>query len=213
MKQYQTTLKYEPDLSTAYSNYLMTLNYSNMSCEDIFVEHKHWGRIQSTSSEQANNPQIINKQRLSIGYVSPDLHDHPVGFLIKPVLQNHDRSKFKVFCYSDSDTKNPFTKALQASVDVWRDTNGMANQDIASQVQKDNIDILIDLSGHSANNRLQVFVEKPAPVQITYLGYPTTTGLPQMDYVISDRWLDDDSAENRYVEKLYKLDKHYFPSL
>jgi predicted O-linked N-acetylglucosamine transferase (SPINDLY family) len=208
LTQYQTALKYQPELSTAYSNYLMTLNYSTKTCEEIFEEHRHWGRIQPVTSEQAGKPE--NKQKLSIGYVSPDLHDHPVGFLMKPVLEHHDKSKFKVFCYSDSDTSNPFTKGLQASVDVWRDTTGMANQDVASQIKNDGVDILIDLSGHSANNRLQVFVEKPAHVQVTYLGYPTTTGLTQMDYIISDHWLENDNAENRYVEKLYSMDRPFF---
>ena len=123
-------------------------------------------------------------RRLRIGYVSPDFWQHPVGYFIEPVIRGHNRRNVEVFCYSDVVSPDALTERLRPASDHSRDIKGLDHAAVANMIRMDQIDILIDLAGHTARNRLLVFARKPAPVQATYLGYVNTTGLRAMDYII-----------------------------
>ena len=117
------------------------------------------------------------RDRLRLGFISPDLARHPVGYFLVPVLENLRNDRHETICYSDRIVKDDMTHRLQAASTEWRDVNGMNHERLADQVRADRIDILFDLAGHTAHNRLLVFVRKPAPIQISWIGYVGTTGL------------------------------------
>ncbi len=131
-----------------------------------------------------------------------------VAYFIEPVFACHDKSQFEIFCYSNNSKKDTFTERLIADVDHWRPCANMADDEMARCIQADGIDILVDLSGHTAHNRLLVFARKPAPIQITYLGYPGTSGLTAMDYRLTDQYTEpaeDSRADRYYTEELLRL--------
>ncbi len=147
-------------------------------------------------------------RRLKIGYVSGDFREHAVAYFIEPVFANHDKSHFEIFCYSNSSKHDAFTDRLIAESDHWRPCLSMSDDELAKRIQADGIDILVDLAGHTAYNRLLVFARKPAPIQITYLGYPGTSGLSAMDYRLTDNYTepqDGAGADQYYTETLLRL--------
>lgn len=145
-------------------------------------------------------------RRLRIGYVSPDFRAHPVGWLMEPLLANHDRGQFNVFCYSDVRSPDPQTGVLRRLSGSWRETTGMSDPAFVDAVRSDRIDILIDLSGHFAENRLVAFAAKPAAIQATFLNYPDTTGVPAMDFRLTDDVSDPvGMTEALHVERLVRL--------
>src|SRR5205823_5704581 len=119
--------------------------------------------------------------------VSGDLKQHPVGLFMRPVLKLHDRSKFEVHCYFNGEKGDPATQVLRQSSDHWHRIGELTDADAASLIRSHQIDVLVDLSGHTDNTRLPVFARRAAPVQATWLGYLNTTGLQTMDYRICDR--------------------------
>jgi protein O-GlcNAc transferase len=145
-------------------------------------------------------------RRLRIGYVGPTLRMNVIGLYLEPVLECHDRSAFEIVCYSDADRPDEVTARLRQHADLWHETAKLSDAELAAQVRRDRIDILVDLNLHMAASRLLMFARRPAPVQIAYLGYPTTTGLAAMDYAVSDVHLDPPGAgEQFYTEKLLRL--------
>lgn len=152
--------------------------------------------------------QISAGERLRIGYVSPDLRNHPVGYFIEPLLANHDRTRFEIHCFSNVLVPDDLTNRLRQHVDAFHDVKiGVSTfADLDAFVRSQQIDILIDLAGHTGGNCLQLFARKPAPVQITYLGYPNTTGLEAIDFLITDSIVDPPgSSDAYYSEKLLRL--------
>jgi predicted O-linked N-acetylglucosamine transferase (SPINDLY family) len=131
---------------------------------------------------------------------------HSVGRFLLPLLVHHDRQAFEIAAYSSSPREDAMTKRLRACVDVWRNITNCDDAQAAEQIRADGIDVLIDLSAHTGQNRLLVFCRKPAPVQVTWLGYPGTTGLSAMDYRLSDPYLDPPGqGDEFYAEKTLRL--------
>ena len=143
--------------------------------------------------------------------MSPDFKYHPVGIFLGPLLGLHDHSRFEVFCYADVRTPDGFTARLRSYADEWRDTSKLTDEQLAQQIRNDQIDVLIDLTMHMAGSRLLAFARKPAPVQVTYLAYCSTTGLEAMDYRLSDPYLDPPGIdESVYSEKTVRLPRTYW---
>jgi predicted O-linked N-acetylglucosamine transferase (SPINDLY family) len=142
---------------------------------------------------------------LRIGYVSGDFQQHPVGFLLARVLEAHDRAGFEIFCYANSANVDHVTERLKRAADHWRDIVGLSNPDCAAMIRRDRIDVLIDLSGHTAKNRLPMFALRPAPVQASWLGYFGTTGLPAMDYSLMDNAAAPPGEERWFTEAIVRL--------
>jgi len=160
---------------------------------------------------QANihNQASTSHHKLKIGYVSPDFKRHPVGKFIAPIIQHHDRQQFEVYCYGEIRKVDEVTEEIKASCDHWRSTLGLTDAEVIEQIQQDQIDILIDLAGHTEDNRLPIFFAKPAPIQASYLGYFATTGIPTIDYWITDHHLHPVETEEKTSETIWRLPRCY----
>jgi len=156
-------------------------------------EHQRWNRqfsdpVKEFVRPQANDPTAA--RRLRIGYVSPDFRDHPVGRYLLPLLERHDREQFEILCYSGVARPDWLTGRLRALAGGWRTTLGISDARLAEMIREDRVDILVDLALHTLENRLPVFAHRPAPVQVTWLGYPGSPGLPSIGYRLTDAWMD-----------------------
>lgn len=213
---YQKIIGLAPDHSFAHSNLLFTMNYHpSLSPEQIFTEHCRWGEMHTPSRDKLlatrSNVQKTHHTPLRIGYVSPDFRQHPLAFFIGDVLAKHNRGIFEITCYSNVANPDSVTDNLQNLPDRWRKIHGLDDIEVCKLVRQDKIDILVDLAGHTADNRLTLFALKPAPVQITYLGHPSTTGLKSIDYRITDSWCDPPGMTERYnSEELVRLPHAFF---
>lgn len=209
ISQYQELFKIAPNHRMGWDNYLYFLNFLP-TADPTFIsdEHKRWGRRPDPGAAQrglARKFDIRNKQRLKIGYVSPDFRSHSVSYFLEPILANHRPENVEVYCYAELQKADAVTHRLRSLGHHWRTTTGASDTEVAKLVSDDGIDVLIDLAGHSSGNRLEVFSYRPAPVQVTYLGYPSTTGHPEIDYLLTDAWADPQGTEKYFVEKLVRL--------
>jgi protein O-GlcNAc transferase len=147
-------------------------------------------RASSTSSERGHENDRTPDRRLRIGYVSADFHEHASAFFLDPLLSNHDHDRFEIFCYAQQPVPDAHTRRFEAIADYWRNTADLSEDELAEKIRADQIDILVDLKLHTANNRLLVFARKPAPVQVSWLGYPGTSGLETIRWRLTDPYLD-----------------------
>ena len=181
---------------------------------ELYREHRKWNErfakpLESLRKPHENDPSP--DRRLRVGFVSPDLNQHPVGRFMMPLMQNLDRKQVEVFCYSDGRRVDWMAAEFERLADTWRKTLGMTDERVADLVRTDRIDILIDLTMHTKDSRLSVFAMKPAPVQATYLAYCGTTGVDAIDYRISDPYLDPPGTDERfYAEKTVRLPHSYW---
>jgi FkbM family methyltransferase len=192
------------------SNLLFLLNYlPDISTAEVAAAHQAWNArwalpLASAANHAGNDRDP--ERRLRIGYVSTDFRTHSVSFFMEPILAHHDRSRFEIVAYHSSTDFDVVTQRLKASVDAWRDVPTMSDQDLAELIRSDRIDILVDLNGHTGHNRLLSFARQPAPVQVSYLGYPNTTGLTTIQYRISDAIADPPGvSETLSSETLLRL--------
>ena len=195
------------DSLSAYSGQLLLRHYQwQNSPEILYKYHRQFAdQLEKKNVCQFNIKDYSNQAKINIGYVSSDFKKHPVGFFIYPVLQNHDQSSFNIFCYSTTKQLDDMTKNIKKIIYKWTDIRSLSNEAICEIIQKDRIHILVDLAGHTTNNRLAIFAMKPAPIQVSYLGYPGTTGIQQIDYRITDQWADPPGAGKYYAEKLLRM--------
>ena len=200
----------KPDYAKAHSILLFSLNYHDkMTAGELFAAHRDWnerfGRQVPVPAAYANDREV--GRRLKIGYVSPDFRQHSVAYFIEPLLREHDRRAVEVFCYADVIQPDAVTTRLQRYADHWLVTVGLSDDELVERIRTDGIDILVDLAGHTAKNRLGVFARKPAPVQVTWLGYPNTTGLEAIDYRLVDAVTDPPSQADPWTsETLVRLE-------
>jgi predicted O-linked N-acetylglucosamine transferase (SPINDLY family) len=200
----------DPNFSEAGSKLLMTLHYHpGYTAQDLAEEQRRWDLRHAEPLKQFILPHANDKnpdRRLRIGYVSPDFRDHVVGRNVWPMLERHDHKEFEIYAYANSKTPDAMTQRMRALTDQWRDIVNFSDEDVARRIRDDQIDILVDLTLHTAGNRLLVFARKPAPVQVTYAGYPGSTGLTAIDYRLSDPYLDPPGMdESIYSEKTIRL--------
>lgn len=201
-------LRLHPDFAKLHTSYMTLLNRAGADPALILDAHCRWaerfGASLPADVEYRNPPQ--SERRLRIGYVSADFRRHAVSHFVLPLLEHHDPARLDVYCYSNTPKTDDITRRCETLASHWRDIVALPDAAAAELIRSDGIDILIDLSGHTSGNRLGLFARKPAPVQITYLGYPATTGLSQMDYRLTDGRADPCGAsEARYVERLLRL--------
>ncbi len=197
---YRQALLIKPDFVDAHSNLLACLNYEiEVMQADIIGEAREWDRRHASAFTGTSNHDNDRSpdRRIRIGYVSPDMRRHSVSYFFEPLLAAHDSSVVETFCYADVAAPDATTRCLEGHADHWRMTIGMDDQTLADTIRADGIDILVDLAGHTAKNRLLVFARRPSPVQVTWLGYPNTTGLTAMDYRLVDAVTDpvDEASE------------------
>jgi predicted O-linked N-acetylglucosamine transferase (SPINDLY family) len=204
-----------PQHAVAHSNLLYALNYLlDISSETLLAEHLQWAHQHAEPLTALRKPHLNDRspeRRLRIGYVSPYFYEHSINYFVEPMIAAHDHAAFEIFCYSDTSSPDRATKRLRAATDQWRDTRGLSDERLAEQVRDDRIDILVDLTGHIAGSRLLAFARKPAPVQVTYLGYQNTTGMAAIDYRLTDSYADPPGQTDAfYTEKLVRLPRSFF---
>ncbi|MCW5314225.1 tetratricopeptide repeat protein [Nostoc sp. KVJ3] len=221
---FQETLLINPDYHPGNSNLLYALNYSPAhSPATVAAAHHQWGqqvakvfhqkslsKVQNRSVERSparSVPQESPKsQILRVGYVSPDFRQHSVTYFFEPILSHHDPTQVEIFCYANVPNPDAVTERLRSLCPNWRDVYNLDDDQLADLVRLDGIDILVDLAGHTGSNRLPMFIRQPAPIQVTYLGYPNTTGLVNMDYRLTDSWADPPGlTDEYYTEKVIRL--------
>jgi protein O-GlcNAc transferase len=211
---FQKGLEAHPNHALMHSNLLLALHYTpGVPPETVFKAHKEWSRrhadpLLPAGKRHANlrDPE----RRLRVGYVSPDLCAHSVAFFAEPLIREHDRSRFEVFCYHTAARTDAFTERLKEMANGWRSLVGVDDARAAAAIEADGIDILVDLAGHTANNRLPLFARKPAPVQVSWLGYPDTTGMGAIDYRLSDAITEPEGIADRLsAERIVRLPRGF----
>ncbi|CAA0837831.1 Probable UDP-N-acetylglucosamine--peptide N-acetylglucosaminyltransferase SPINDLY [Striga hermonthica] len=212
VEAYEQCLKIDPDSRNAGQNRLLALNYIYEGADDkLYETHRDWGRRFLRLFPQYNSWDNIKdpERPLVIAYVSPDYFTHSVSYFIEAPIIYHDYANYKVVVYSavvKADAKtNRFRDRVLKNGGTWRDIYGIDEKKVASLVREDKIDILVELTGHTANNKLGMMACRPAPVQVTWIGYPNTTGLPTIDYRITDALADPVDTKQKHVEELVRL--------
>ena len=213
---YRRAAALAPEDGAAHLDLLFTLNFDHRRTpEEIFREHRAYGaRHGAPFGAPSHAPHVPRdgQRPLRIGYVSGDFYRHAVASFFEPVLANHSRDAFDIVLYSNTLEEDAVTERFRrlAGAGQWRTVTRASDDEMAQMVREDGIDILVDLSGHTAENRLGVFMRKPAPVQATYLGYPNTTGIPAIDYRLTDAWADPPGlADSLHTEKLVRLPRGF----
>ncbi|HEX5418982.1 MAG TPA: tetratricopeptide repeat protein [Gammaproteobacteria bacterium] len=215
LASYRRAIALRPELSALHSNLLLALHYHpDCSPEELAREHRQWAarHVAPLASERRPHANDRRPDRtLRIGYVSPDFRDHSVARFMLPILQQHDREQLAVFAYSDVTRPDAVTELIRGNVDTWRNICTLSDAQLAEVVRDDRIDILVDLAAHSGRNRLVTFARKPAPVQVTYLAYCSTTGVDAIDYRLTDRFLDPPDGDlSHYSERSIRLPDCYW---
>lgn len=206
---YRQALTLKPDDAAIYGKLLFTLNYHpDQSAEAIFSAYQEFDRrfglphrASRRSHENVRNPE----RRLRIGYVSPDFRQHSTRHFLEPLLANHDHELFEIVAYAELKHEDALTTVYRGLVDRWVPTAGLSDDALAERIRADGIDILIDLAGHTAGNRLGVFARRPAPVSVTWMGYGYTTGLSAIDYFLTDTVMAPPGCEHLFAERLWRL--------
>jgi protein O-GlcNAc transferase len=207
---FRQAIALDPDNALIDSNLVFALQFDPAcDAQAILEENRRWNRrhaeplgrfIQAHSNDRNPN------RRLRIGYFGADFREHCQSFFTIPLLSNHDRNTFEIFCYANVARPDDKTERIRRLCDGWLSIAGMTDQEAAQKIREDRIDILVDLTLHMANNRMLLFAQKPAPVQVTWLGYPGTTGLSTMDYRLTDPYLDPPGCNDQfYVETSIRL--------
>lgn len=190
------------------SNLLFLLTHKLDDPAQLYEEHVRLGRQfePAVPIEQPANAADPDR-RLKVGYLSADFREHAVACFIEPVLENHDHSAFEVYCYSDARSEDAVTDRLRRLPDHWRDIRSLNNSQVVQMIRADQIDVLVDLAMHCGGGwRIGVFASKPAPVQVAYLAYAGTTGLPAMDWRLSDSYIDPPDVADAYsTERIWRL--------
>ena len=208
---YRQALEVAPGDVSIIGNYLFALNY----CSDLspaFVAQEHFRLAPDAHRVDYNTVQLpllrkeTGKGKLRIGYVSGDFYTHSVASFVEPILIHHDYEKFAVICYSLGTICDATTDRIKALPCTWLDMAGATQDRLAQQICMDRIDILVDLAGYTADNRIGVFARRPAPLQVSWIGYPNTSGLPQIDYFLTDSVCDPPGmTDHLFSERLWRL--------
>ena len=210
---FQKALEAKPQLAAARNAALVALQYqpsttlTQLAAAHREYDERHAAPLRSTWRPHDNRPDP--DRRLRLGFVSADLYFHPVGYFLVRVLENLDRRQAETVCYSDRLKTDAMTGRLRAAATNWRDARTMNDQQLADQIRADRIDIAFDLAGHTGGNRLLTFARKPAPIQISWIGYVGTTGLSAMDYLLADRYQVPQTAEAHIQERVLRMPDGY----
>lgn len=206
----QEGMRHHPNNALMHGNLLLLLHYSaGVPSETIHRAHLDWDE-RHTRPLLSATPRFANDRApdrpLRVGYVSPDFCTHSCAYFSEPLLSAHDRDAVEIICYPVSGRHDRMTERFQSLASRWRPLVGMNDDEAAAAIRKDDIDILVDMAGHTGGNRLPVFARKPAPIQVTWLGYPDTTGMVAMDYRLTDAVADPvGEADARASERLVRL--------
>ncbi len=211
VRHYREAWRNAPADADAASGYLLSLSYAESATPAALCEaHRQWAAALPAPEADAGLGREARQPPWRIGYLSPDFRDHAVRFFFEPLLEHHDRRRFQVCCYSDARQPDAHTQRMRQRADRWCEAAGLADAELARTIRRDGIDVLVDLAGHTSGNRLAMLRSRLAPVQITALGYPPTTGLATIDWKLSDPVADPAGAEAYYAEQLLRLPQTFW---
>lgn len=208
-------LDINPDLGESHSNLLLVQNYMSSRPADLLLRNARrfgdWAEKRAQPCMEWSNSRESSRC-LRVGFVSGDFRQHPVGFFVEGLfsaLAANACGRIQLLAYSNHGRADGLTDRIRAHCLEWRQVVGVSDENLARLIKGDEIDVLIDLSGHTGHNRLPVFAWKPAPIQVTWLGYLGTTGLKAVDYLIADSWTLPPSEEANFSEKVFRLPETY----
>lgn len=207
-ESYREAIRLKPDYAVAYSNLLFSLNYvESLSPDATLAEAKSFGLVVSASAMPKFSSWIVDlkSNKLRVGFVSGDLRNHPVGYFIEGLIKYLDQRQFETYAFPSTPKVDNHTQRLKPHFRNWIPIYGKKDHDAAATIHAQGIHILIDLSGHTAHNRLPVFSYKPAPIQVSWLGYFATTGLPEIDYFLGDPIMSPKKEDRFFSEKIWNL--------
>lgn len=211
---FRRALLHKPDFAVAHGSLVAVMSGApGYLASEIYREQRAWAsRFADPLTPRAPRypNRVDSRRRLRIGYLSPDLKRHPIANFFEPLLACHDRAEFEIVCYDAAKAKDAVNQRLRRLAERWIDCESLDDEALAQRIRDDRIDILIDLSAHTKNNRLLVFARKPAPVLVSYLGYPTSTGMAAIDYRISDHEIDPDALTAFSSEQVVRLTDTYY---
>jgi len=209
--RYRSDLALRPDDKEMLGEFAFILSLlPSATRREIFEAHAEWGRRHASFPPPAYSNPADPERRLKVGYVSPDFREHSVSYFFEPLLNSHDRGAFEIFCYASGSHFDSTSERLRKASDHWRSLDRCSDDEAFSLIRNDGIDILVDLAGHTASNRLTLFGRAPAPVQVTWLGYPETTGVPAIGYKITDAIVSPiDDADRYATETLLRLPRGF----
>jgi predicted O-linked N-acetylglucosamine transferase (SPINDLY family) len=208
LQHYYEALRLKPGDVVIHSSLLLVLSYHpDLHPAIMLNEHKWWDRLhgQGLAPLRPHTNVRDPDRKLRVGYVSSDFRTHPVARFMLPIYESHDHTKFEIYSYAQMFKFDAISDRFRARSKGWRITYGKTDAQIADMVRDDGIDILIDLAGHTGGNRISAFTYQGAPVQVTYLGYPNTSGLKSIQYRITDAVIDPPGQEQYYTEQLVRL--------
>ncbi|MBF0381109.1 MAG: tetratricopeptide repeat protein [Magnetococcales bacterium] len=206
---YKKAITIKPGFVEAHNNLIFCTDLITGVDSDLFqTERQVWAKqhaipLQQFWPELKNSPNPTKKLR--IGYVSSDFRHHSAAYIFGPVLLHHDRDNFSITCYAGNRIEDDMTKQFKQVASKWLYTDSLNDVQLADEIVKDGIDILVDLAGHTKGSRLLTFARKPAPIQITAWGYPHGTGMAAMDYLFADPIFIPPSQRHKYVEEIIDL--------
>jgi len=210
---YLRALQLKPDFAAAESNHLLLEQFRpGVTPAGLAAAHAEWDERHAAPLKPAWRPPANDRdpeRPLRLGFVSPDFGQHPVGWFLVRVIEELRSQPAETICYSDRALDDPLTARFQRAAGIWRRVHGWSHERLAEQIRADRIDILFDLAGHAGSTRLLVFARKPAPIQVTWMGYVGTTGLSAMDYLLADRWEVPDDCQTHYREQVLRLPDGY----
>lgn len=209
---YREAIRYAPDLLIARNGLILTLNYQeSFNAENSLKEAIQFGLILSKKATPKFKKwiNIQNPKKLNIGFVSGDFNNHSVGYFLEGLIKNIDQNSFEIFGFPTQSFEDDLTDRIKPYFREWTPIFDKSDLDASHIIHQKGIHILIDLSGHTSNNRLPVFAYKPAPVQVTWLGLPSTTGVPEIDFVIGDPYALPEEYENQFTETVWRLRESY----
>ena len=205
---YGKEIEIHPNYIKAYNNILFTLLY----IEKVYSEYYLSQAKKFRSSLKPIHDDLLLKyqfdakpKKLKIGFVSGDLHRHPVGYFLLDTLKHLKNKNLELVAYSNSRKKDSLSGKLKSQFTHWCEITDQSDKKVINQIRKDGIHILFDLSGHSAKNRLPIFINKPAPIQVSWAGYAGSTGIPEIDYLIGDSFVTPSNERNHFTEKIFLL--------
>ena len=207
IRYYQKAIEIQPNHPYANSNLLFHICWSNNNKEYLIIAKKYYEAIQKYDEKGLTNIKTSNEKILKVGFVSADFKEHSVVFFLLDTFKYLRKKKIKLFAYSNNSHEDDFTKLIKQNVDNWVSIVNKTDKDLINLIRKDNLDILFDLSGHTANNRLAVFKNRCAPVQAAWCGWLASTGVKEIDYIIGDKYATPLSDQSKFTEKIYQLKK------
>lgn len=210
LASYRRAVELSPDAPYFHSNLLLAMHYHpGIGVAELAAEHARWAARQAKPLRASLRPHPNPRQpdrKLRIGYVSPDFRDHAVARFFLPLLRHHQRESLEIYAYAAVPHPDAVTESIKELVDGWRPIEALTDSQAAELIRQDQVDLLVDLAGHTGSNRILIFAHKPAPVQVTWLGYPDTTGLDTVDYRLTDARADPPGLSDQWNrEQLFRL--------